>query len=39
MTVKSIVLRTSITVALFVCLYGFVAYRSLRSEFRALGLR
>jgi len=39
MTVKSLVIGTTATVALVACLYGLLAYRSLRGEFRALGLR
>jgi hypothetical protein len=36
---KSFVLGTTIAVTLVVCLYGYLSYRSLNSEFRALGLR
>jgi hypothetical protein len=38
-TVKSVVLGTTIAVTLLACLYGYLSYRSLSSEFRALGLR
>jgi hypothetical protein len=36
---KSIFLRTAIAVALVGCVYGCLAYGSLRGEFRSLGLR
>jgi hypothetical protein len=36
---KSLVLGTTIAVAVIACLYGCLAYGSLRGEFRALGLR
>ena len=39
MTVKSLVLGTTIVVTVIACLYGYLSYRSLSSEFRALGLR
>ena len=37
--VKSFVLGTTIAITVFACLYGYLSYRSLNSEFRALGLR
>lgn len=36
---KSLALGTTIAVAVIACVYGCLAYSSLRSEFRALGLR
>jgi hypothetical protein len=36
---KGIVLGTTIAVTVIACLYGVLAYSSLRGEFRALGLR
>jgi hypothetical protein len=39
MRTKTIVVGAAIVVALAACLYGWVAYASLRGEFRSLGLR
>jgi hypothetical protein len=39
MTVKSLVLGTTIAVAVIACIYGCLAYGSLRSELRAMGVR
>jgi flagellar motor component MotA len=39
MKLKSVVLGTAIAVAVVGCLYGCLAYASLRTEFRSLGLR
>jgi hypothetical protein len=36
---KQLVLVTAVAVSVAGCLYCFLAYSSLRSEFRALGLR
>jgi len=38
-TVKSVVLGTTIIITVVACLYGYLSYRLLSSEFRALGLR
>lgn len=38
-SLKRVALRTAIGIAAVGCLYAYLSYRSLSSEFRALGLR
>ncbi len=39
MKLKSLLLGTAVVVAVVGCVYGCLAYASLRTEFRSLGLR